>query len=157
MSQVESLRSYLDRLATAATDRWVAELRNVAVARGLEEFDAAAELGRMKLYIERYYEGVTPVSSFEDADGRIFDCVPYEQQPAARLARGTGAALLENAPPPAAMPGAANSLTTHPSTPVHPNPCSPGTVALQRLTLERMITFGTLENYFRKDHDFPVS
>src|SRR5437016_4260268 len=38
----------------------------------------------MQDHIERYYDGIEVLHSFEDSSGQIFDCVPFEQQPAVR-------------------------------------------------------------------------
>lgn len=150
MPEAESLPDFLKRTAEAPSEPFLATLRARAKSLGVKTLDAPAELARMKAYIVRYYEGVRPVASFFDHEGHVVDCIPFDQQPAARSAREAGQELLEMAPPPAPVAGAAPDLApaSHPSGAI--GPCPPGTVPTRRINLEELVASGTLEDYFRK-------
>jgi hypothetical protein len=150
MSEAESLSDFLKRMAEESPEPLLAILREKAAARGLKGFDASAELARMKAYISHYYEGVRPVSSLLLGDGHVVDFIPFAQQPAARSAREAGSELLTAPPPPAPGPGAEPTQAAAP-VPAHAGMSGPpGTVAVPRVTLEQLVSSGTLENFFRK-------
>jgi hypothetical protein len=146
MTRVEPLSDFLNRTNHGPSEPYLAQLQTQGRSLGLKDFDAAASLARFRDYIARYYEGVHPVDSFVDGTGHVIDCVPFNQQPAARFALASGQHLLKNAPPPAAVPGA----THKPASRQEPFHCPPGSVMIRRLTLEDLIPFGTLENYLHK-------
>jgi hypothetical protein len=153
MPHVEPFSEFLERTKTARPEDYAEALQEAAARRQVSFADQTAEFERMKNFLLGRYEGVAPLSSFSDAAGQTVDCVPFEQQPAVRAARAAGYPVDVAPPPPAAVPGvspvrAADSErgaecaggTTMP----------PGTVPLVRITLDRLIAFGSLDNFFRK-------
>src|SRR5215213_8575063 len=71
-----SLSESLESLESATYE----EFANLPASRVANE-NAFSE---MKSYILNLYEGVESQHSFMDDSGGIFDCIPYEQQPALR-------------------------------------------------------------------------
>jgi hypothetical protein len=139
MADVEPFDKFLARTAAARPEDYLEALR---AAGESAPADAAAEFERMKAYVLGYYEGVRPVRSYLDSLGRPWDCVPFEQQPSVRAAHAAGLKV------PAAPPHAAarsDSGGVHP-----PAPCPKGSVPILRVTLEHLVQFGTLDNYFQK-------
>ena len=151
MPDVEPLRDYLRRIAHAPAAAFEERLRAHAAAAGRAGVDPAAELERMRDFLTRYYEGVEPVSSYQDAEGTIIDCVPFEQQPAARAALAAGHAPLKGPPPSAGVPDAEGTPAPATAPAAEPDPAPTGTVKLPRLTLERLIRSRTPERVFHKE------
>ena len=157
MSTPEPFDQFLAHTAVARPEDYESALRNAAVKWGLARETAVAEFERMKAHILRYYEDVHPVRSFLDPAGQPVDCVPFEQQPTVRATQAVGHPVLQTSPrptPPAsdATPPteAPESTTSRAEAPKRPPLCPPGTIPLLRLTLERMISLGTFDNFFRK-------
>jgi hypothetical protein len=148
MKYVEPFTDFLARTTAAQAEQFVDAIRAAAERWGLSAKQVAADFERMKAHILRYYGGVAPVHSFLDNASRPVDCVPFEQQPTVRAARAAGLPVVVAAPKPACFAGARPSKPSTES--VHPSLCPVGTVPLLRVTLERMIACGTLENFFRK-------
>jgi hypothetical protein len=120
---------------------------------------SASAFAEMKAHVLRQYEAVDPERvrhGFADDNGSIFDCVPVEQQPALRGAPRT----LPSAPdlPRPARTAAAESpqRLVSPLSPTrkdaHGNVmfCDPGTIPLQRITLEQLARFDSLRGFFQK-------
>jgi len=110
---------------------------------------------RMQDHIDHMYQGMDVVHSFEDASGQIFDCVPIEQQPGLRDARGP---LLTppdmSRAPTMAGPGADQRTAEArlPSTDRHGNlrVAPEGTVPIRRITLHELTRFRDLNAFFKK-------
>jgi hypothetical protein len=123
----------------------------------------------MKAYILNLYEGVEARHGFMDDSGGIFDCIPYEQQPALR---GSSEAV-PTAPDIPPLPEAsdlgsesaatrdqqeerydalAGSLLNPDRTDQYGNVmhCSEGTIPMRRVTLEQMTRFETVQDFLRK-------
>ncbi len=126
----------------------------VAQLNTLRPADLAADLPRhtppdaaafetTRDYLVKYYGGMSVRQTVLDTDGRVLDCVRYDQQPALRL-QGLTAIL---PPPPFAPPGA------HPSAnqPRQRAVCDAGTFPIQRLTMARVLRAGSLRDFFRKE------
>ena len=123
--------------------------------RNATAFDA------QKQHLLAMYRGVTVASSFADAGGQVFDCIPVAQQPALKR---LGTELAEPPPMPIA-PIARQSSAAQQGLRV-PNgklnsfgsalSCPTGCVPVRRVTLEELVRFETLEGYLRK-HGHPRS
>jgi hypothetical protein len=178
MDQVEPFTEFLARTAKARPEQYSDAIRAAAESHGLPIKRATAEFERMKSYILSYYQDVRPVRSFLNAVGQAVDCVPFEQQPTVRAARAAGYLTEVSPPTPAAIPGMslpndvgplaapvsgsslppdAKRSSASPSAPSSPQPpqVPPGTVPLLRVTLDRLIPLGTLDNFFRKTAGLP--
>jgi hypothetical protein len=106
-----------------------------------------AEFERMKAYLLSYYQGVQPVGSFVNPSGQTIDCVPFEQQPSVRAAIAAGHQVAGTVPSPSLPGGKAASGRGGIA---RPPLCPEGAVPLVRLTLDQLVRFGTLENFFHK-------
>jgi len=120
--------------------------------------DAFAE---MRAHILKLYDNVEVTHSFEDANGSIFDCIPVAHQPSLK---GTSGPIpkapdlpIHEAPAHAgpkeerkdtliASPMGPDRMDRHGNV-MH---CPEGTVPMRRITLENMVRFGTLKDFFRK-------
>jgi hypothetical protein len=173
MERVEPFQDFLARTSNASPEQYSTALRWAASRYGLSADKSTEEFERMKAFVLSYYEGITPVCSFLNSAGQPVDCVPFDQQPAARAARTAGYKTDVSPPTPAAIsgishpddpatlstpasgvslaPGAAQSTSSpRPSEGSAPPQIPPGTVPLVRVTLERLIPLGTLERFFHK-------
>jgi hypothetical protein len=177
MNQVEPFTEFLARTANARPEQYSDLIRAAAERGGLPVEKVTAEFERMKSYIVGHYEGVRPAHSFLNAAGQPVDCVPFEQQPTARAARAAGYPTDVSPPTPAAIRGisppndagplsASRSGSSPPpearspaspssSASAQPSQCPPGTVPLLRVTLDRLIPLGTLDNFFHKTVGLP--
>jgi hypothetical protein len=149
MSAIVPFKKFLEETAAARPEQYADALEAAARQVGITPEAARAEFERMKAHILSYYEGVEPVGSFQDRNGQTIDCVPFEQQPAVRAALAEGRPVARKAPRP---PGVAGEPAHH----LHVREarphllCPEGAVPIVRLTLDRLIRAGTLDNYFRK-------
>lgn len=172
MSTVEPFTDFIARTAAARPEQYAAEIHAAAVAHGLTDAEVSAEFDRMKAYILSYYQGVQPVRSVRDASQQIVDYVPYDQQPAVRAAAAAGNPTWIAPPTPAPIsdaseyagksagnepcsgmanaPGTASPVSALPRSPVSKASAPTGEVALIRVTLKRLLSLGTLDNFFRK-------
>jgi hypothetical protein len=160
MPPIEPFDQFLARTAAASPDDYADDLRTTAKRCRISPEGAVAEFERMKAHLLRYYEGVRPVYSCLDAAGQVVDCVPFEQQPSVRAAAAAGYPQTlppkrprptSTAPAVASPPDAALPAATPASEPTECRAlCPDGTVPLLRLTLERLLRHGTLDNFFRK-------
>ncbi len=173
MELLEPFQDFLARTSSARPEQYLTALRGAAARYGLSAEKSTEEFERMKAFVLSYYEGITPVCSFLNSAGQPVDCVPFDQQPAARSARAAGYKTSVIPPTPAAIsgishpddlaplstptsgvslaPGAAQSIPSpRPSAGSAPPQIPPGTVPLVRVTLERLIPLGTLERFFHK-------
>lgn len=117
--------------------------------------EGRAAFAAMQDHIDRLYRGVNVVHSFEDASGQIFDCIPIEQQPGLRGARGPMPTPPDMSRAPSmAGPGGGqrNAAAELPSFDRHGNErrAPPGTIPVRRITLEELTRFRNLEEFFRK-------
>jgi hypothetical protein len=103
-----------------------------------------ASFEEMRSYILRYYDQVTPVASFADAGGSVFDCIAVEQQIALR---GQSALVAAPPNPPA---GVQASGTAPPPQSGNAASAPPGTVPVRRVTLEELMRFPTLAHFLKK-------
>ena len=172
MPHLVPFSEFVDRTRSARFEEYAADLQASAKRQGLR-IDAEAEFRRMKDYLLDYYEGVHPVCSMLGADGHPVDCVPFEEQPGARLAARAGHTF-QTTPPVAAMPETAQVDTNSarrttqgappPTAPSKSPPpptlanqrrepgCPEGTVPLRRITLEDLVRNGSLDHYLRGMH-----
>jgi hypothetical protein len=133
-------------------------LARTRAARPEQYSIAASEFEKMKEYILDSYRGVHPVSSFVNEAGQVIDCIPFEQQPSVRAAIEAGQKVIRTPPPPSRLgraegqPPAPTGQRGHPTqqSQNHGGTCPPGAVPMPRLTLERLVRFGELKNFFKK-------
>lgn len=130
----------------AAEHAEVAALPGVQVA-GPDEFE------KMREHVLNLYQGVDVPHSFQDESGQVFDCIPVEQQPAARAGESPMIATPPDLPEgthPAApeAPISANAVGTDAFG--NARACPTGTVPVRRITPEEIARFQTLERFFRK-------
>ncbi|MCI0463995.1 MAG: hypothetical protein L0Z62_44240 [Gemmataceae bacterium] len=152
MSDIEPFEEFLARTASARPEDYPREDSAEAEASGPEPAVSAAEFERMKRYILDYYEGVRPVHSFLSPSGQVIDCVPFEQQPSVRAARAAGYSVTQHHRPPTPPPHTQRQGTPTPAPPeaARTSPCPQGSVPMVRLTLERLVGLGNLDNLFRQ-------
>ncbi|MFL6725788.1 MAG: neprosin family prolyl endopeptidase [Sphingomicrobium sp.] len=114
-----------------------------------------SEFEAMKAHVLKLYEGVEVASSFTDAAGQVFDCIPVAEQPSARAS----GAPIASPPSLAGMIGGANAPADEPQSPEPPAEldrhgnemrCPPGFVPMRRVTLDELTRFATLDDFFRK-------
>lgn len=146
-------RSYVEAVASADFARYRAD-PNVKVAD-------AAEFEAMRAHLKSLHEGVEVASSFTDPAGRVFDCVPVEQQPSLRDSGAKPAeppSLIDIAGPRphgaafAVAPMAADQTDRY----GNPTLCPPGFVPVRRVTLDEMARFRTLGDFFSKTSVKPL-
>jgi hypothetical protein len=118
----------------------------------------SADFEAMRQSILARYEGVTVTHSFV-VDGQHYDCVPTNQQPAVRT---YGLKSIADAPPldllksgaPALSKGAKPATQTDPAKPFDAfgnlQRCEANTVPLERITLDTLTRFATLQDFYRK-------
>jgi hypothetical protein len=161
MSEVEPFEEVLARPAAARPEQYAGALRAGAERAGVAPEAAPAEFERMKAHILHFYQGVRPVHSYLDAAGHPVDCVPFDQQPSARAAAAAGHKVFRTPPPPSRPEGSVRHPPAgggHPGVPPQGarasaderSACPEGTVPIPRLTLDRLVSLGTLDNFFRK-------
>lgn len=136
-------------------------MRKAGAAR-LEEFHydprskvaSRAAFQQMQDHIDRLYRGVQVVHSFEDASGQVFDCIPFEQQPGLRSARGPLPTPpdMSRAPTMEGPGGRRDATPAAPTVDRHGNvrQAPDGTVPIRRVTLDEMTRFRDLDAFFRK-------
>ncbi len=127
---------------------FVAQLHAASPAGVAEELGRSAALDSTAFetarnYLIRYYAGMTVDRTVLEQDGRVLDCIRYEQQPSLHMQGLTSIA----APPPFAPPGA-RSGTLQPRQKIV---CGAGSFPIQRVTLTRVMRAGSLRNFFRKE------
>ena len=126
----------------------------------------SAAFEEMRAHILKVYEGVAVNHSFV-ADSAHFDCIPVDQQPAARL---FGAKKAEE--PPASLLaksattnsiGAGEGVTQQAShqrmemdSLGNSTTCEADTIPMRRLTLEEMSRFSSLHEFFQKSRALPA-
>ncbi|MET8629704.1 neprosin family prolyl endopeptidase [Kitasatospora sp. NPDC004669] len=143
-----SFADFMDSIASARHEDFVR--RSVAGTTSAEEFSAMAH------YIRDLYAGIEVTHSFLDDNGQVFDCIPIGSQPALR----GNSSLPPAAPDPPATAGqhdAGQSLPIQPQLRSdrldrfgHSMSCSPGTIAMRRITLEEMARRGSVRNFHQK-------
>jgi hypothetical protein len=112
----------------------------------------------MQSYVAARYDGVDVEHTFEDPAGRVFDCVPVEQQPSLRGTRAPVAQapdispVLQGRPPDTAVPPLSRELA-NPRRDRHGNEmlAPPGTIPMRRLTLDEVSRFKDLTEFFQKE------
>jgi hypothetical protein len=114
-----------------------------------------ADFDAMKAHIESLYADVQVASSFTDAAGQIFDCIPIDEQPAVKA---TGQPV---ASPPSLAAHLGAEDEEEPAAPADEAPpeldrhgnamrCPPGFVPVRRITLDELTRFRSLDDYFSK-------
>lgn len=113
-----------------------------------------AAFTQMQDHIDRLYQGVDVVHSFEDASGQIFDCIPIVQQPGLRGARGPMPTPpdMSRAPTMEGPGGRRSVAPEQPSYDRHGNArrAPPGTIPVRRITLGELTRFRDLDAFFHK-------
>jgi hypothetical protein len=122
----------------------------------------AQAFAEMRAYVQRMYAGVQQVSSFV-SEGQYVDCITIASQPSVRQ---LGLTRIARAPaavaPPEPLGGEApgdiqyapSLLTLDQTDPFgHPVSCADGTIPMQRLTLDTLVTFKTLQDFLAKGLD----
>lgn len=149
-TEIRSFSDFMDSVTSAKHEHYAEKKGNIVANE--------VEFTNMKEYLTKRYQGVEVRHSFMDENGSIFDCIPLEQQPALKDSGNVPKApdlpgiKSENA-------GKDNLTSTHIEPPLSPNrkdkygndmSCPPETIPVQRLTLEMLTGFGTLERFFQK-------
>jgi hypothetical protein len=89
----------------------------------------------MRLYVLKLYTGVRVVSTYV-ANGQSFDCV---------------VSTSKQGPPPASAPTQiAGSTPIGQSNAANSTACKPGTIPMQRITLDQLVQFATLQAFLTK-------
>ena len=120
------------------------------------------EFEAMKMHILSLQADILVATSFTDPAGQVFDCVPIAEQPSLKASGETVAeppslaaeiGVIEGEP---ASPATDDS--TDPPLDRHGNVmrCPPGFVPVRRVTLEEMVRFRTLDDYFSKTGAHPL-
>lgn len=145
VNAIEPLGEYLASVAAARPEDYAEAIEAGARTAGITIEEAQAEFEEKKSLLLERYEGVQPVGSYRDANGLIFDCVPFDQQPAVRAARRAGLSVARGAPPAPTLKGAKGQ--SHAPAWVPERVCPEGAVALPRYSLNYLVRFGTLANF----------
>ena len=133
-----------------------ADFRNKAGAR----VKNSKSFSRMQTHLLERYRDVEVLHSFEDANGVVFDCIPVEHQPSLKD-QNRVIAQPPRLPTRPARPAEAteNDKKAVLQSPLNPDQkdkygnvmlCPPGTIPLQRTTLEELTRCETLESFFKK-------
>lgn len=113
-----------------------------------------AEQRRKREYLAEHYQRVKVVHSFMADDRQCIDCIEAGSQPGLQ-----GQGLPATPPAFAPMPGLPSTTVGGESPQLamprvdrhgHVMQCPPGTIPVQRVTLEQLDSAGTLEEYFQK-------
>jgi neprosin-like protein len=114
----------------------------------------------MQAHILKLYDKTEVQHSFVDENGSIFDCIPIEQQPSLKGTSGPipkAPDLPKHEPAPSGPRDEKKDVLI--ATPMGPDRkdrhgnlmhCPEGTIPMRRITLENMVRFGTLKDFFRK-------
>jgi len=112
------------------------------------------KLREMRTHLARMYRDIEAEHSFVDENGQIFDCVPISQQPG--LKGASPASLPDDAPVPIGArkvkktESAAQSSRIQADKFGNTTQCPEGTVPIRRLTVEELMRFDSLQQFFRK-------
>jgi hypothetical protein len=113
--------------------------------------ESAAEFEVMRNYLETYYTDINPTQSFRVGE-QIVDCVPISEQPSLRHSASIAAPPppdIDEGPSPGVIEASPNARgTTDDGRDVA---CVRGTIPMRRLTLEELVRFKTLRDFFRKE------
>jgi hypothetical protein len=122
---------------------------------------SAQSFDQMRSYVLKLYQGVKVTHSYQ-ADGSYFDCATVGSQPGAQKLGGKALADAPRSPSVAPAGAGAGSGSQHATSPltlgltdkfgnaVH---CDAGTVPIQRVSLDRLTRFGTLDKFLAKRPD----
>jgi hypothetical protein len=118
----------------------------------------------MRAYILNMYAGVRQVSSYV-MDNQYFDCITIQSQPTMNrlhLTRAEQPPLLSAHSPartnrPQSAMGSSQMLTGQRDAFGNATSCRPGTIPMERITLERMSKFRTLHDFLAKGSDGTVA
>src|ERR1051326_1102491 len=149
-TQIRSFSDFMDSVTSAKHEHYTEKKGNMVANE--------VEFNNMKEYLTKLYQGVEVLHSFMDENGSIFDCIRLEHQPALKDS--------ENVPKAPDLPGIKsenadkdNLMSAHIKPPLSPNRkdkygntmfCPPGTIPFQRITLEMLTRFETLQHFFQK-------
>ena len=145
------LQEFLTTVATADAQPYL--------AAPASRVRTAADFEEMRRHILTMYEGITPAHSFV-LDSHYVDCIPIEQQPSARL---LGLKPILTAPTPPPRPAGEEETTVSGTLLRSPLQlglkdefgnqvaCDKGTIPMQRITLEELTRFETLQQFFQKE------
>jgi hypothetical protein len=147
MPEVEPFDHFLTRIRSARPAQYREAL---SAAAGLPPHEADAEFEKMKAWLLSHYQGVHPLRSYLNQAGQTIDCVPFEQQPAVQAARRAGQRLPAAPPPRTGTAQHRAGADTPARTMREEEPCPDACVPMVRITLERLVQLGTLDNFFRK-------
>jgi hypothetical protein len=153
MSALVPFDQFLAAIIVAKPEDFADALGFGAAFAGVTPEIAHSEFDRMKAYLLSHYEGVHPVGSYLDEMGQTVDCVPFEQQPTVRAAVKRGILVARTGPSPPQLSDQPDDPPNgpHPKSITPPKRhCPEGTVPLVRITLDRLVRLGTLDNFFRK-------
>lgn len=142
-AQAQSLGEFLERVRSA-------EYAAYATRPDAKVANEAA-FAEMKAYLLGRYGGVDlgqVRQVFVDEGGSVFDCIPAGQQPAMRDSPPTTRPA-PDLPRPSAGAGEPRARPGTEATPGDAA-CPPGTIPLQRITLETLVGFESLRGFYRK-------
>jgi len=128
-------------------------------AQGLAGVVSSAQsFNQMRSYVLRLYQGVKVTHSYQ-ADGSYFDCATVESQPGAQA---LGGKVIAEAPSPATAGVEAETDAEHAASPLtlgltdkfgNAVSCATGTIPMQRVSLDRLTKFATLDKFLAKRPD----
>jgi hypothetical protein len=121
------------------------------------------EIELMRSYLVKRYRGVNAVHSYIDGEYQVWDCIPVANQPALRKKKSS----FENIPPypgdyTADVANAASTYITELTTKdVNGNSmqCPEGSIPMRRLSMEELVQFESLQQFFGKESspfNFPI-
>jgi hypothetical protein len=122
---------------------------------------SAQSFNAMRSYVLNLYQGVQVAHSYQ-ADGSYFDCVTVASQPGAQA---VGGKVLAKAPTPSQVGLADESTAEHAASPLtlglkdafgNAVSCGAGTIPMQRVSLDRLTKFATLDKFLAKSPDGAV-
>jgi hypothetical protein len=141
--------AFKEMVRTASFDRYRIDPRTRVANEGT--------FREMQAHLDWLYEGVEAETSFEDAAGHVFDCIPIAQQPSLRGASGELprapdlGPVLQGRPPAVGVP-ALEPARDDPRRDRHGNrmQAPPGTIPMRRLTLDELVRFKDMREFFSK-------
>ncbi len=129
--------------------------RNIGDRAGVPSSPAAIE--NMRTYLVQYYKKTQAEHSFQDEEGQVWDCMPIKLQPSLR---GRKDNRFKNVPEYPGEKWSEEKTYTKPNgisrkevdSLGNKQGCPEGTIPVRRLTLERMASFKSVQQFLRKDY-----